>query len=198
MKESGNSRKMDFERPSALFRLEDRLKAVLGERFLYRPFYEKNGGFRGDERVLDFGCGGGVGTRCISSLLTHGGSVTGVDVSSFMLERARKRLREHANAAVLHGDIRALDLGTDAFDVISEVHVLHDIDSNERASYVEALALILRPEGRIWVLEPTRQSHGMPVEEIRALMSRAGLEEVLHEANGKEYRGVFRRKGETT
>jgi ubiquinone/menaquinone biosynthesis C-methylase UbiE len=194
MKGQGEREKTDFERPSLLFRAEDRLKALVGERFLYLPFYEKNGGFKGDEKVLDFGCGGGVGTRCISTLLTRDGHVTGVDISSFMLKRARKRLQGRANAEIHQGDIRSLDLGSGAFDVVSEVHVLHDIDSNERSSYVQALARLLKSEGRIWVLEPIRQSHGMPVDEIRNLMSGAGLEEALHEVTKKEYRGVFRRK----
>lgn len=194
MSEQSEKRRTDFEQPSVLFRAEDRLKAVIGERLLYSPFFEKNGGFRGDERVLDFGCGGGVGTRTISRLLTQGGKVTGVDVSSFMLKRARKRLRRLANADILRGDIRELDLSDGTFDVISEVHVLHDIDSPERASYVAALARLLKSGGRVWVLEPTRESHGMPVGEIRALMSEVGLEEVSHEESKKDYRGVFKKR----
>jgi ubiquinone/menaquinone biosynthesis C-methylase UbiE len=194
MNESDTMKKTDFEQPSLLFLAEDRLKAVLGGRLLYNPLYQKHGGFRGDERVLDFGCGGGVGTRCIARLLTRGGRVTGVDMSSTMLKRARRRLRGFANADVQVGDIRTLELEKGEFDVISVIHVLHDIDPEERASYVDRLAHLLKPDGRIWILEPTRQSHGMQVEEIRALMRNVGLQESLHAVGRKDYRGVFQMK----
>jgi ubiquinone/menaquinone biosynthesis C-methylase UbiE len=191
MNESGTRRKTDFEQPSLLFLAEDRLKAILGGPLLYNPFFEKQGGFRGDERVLDFGCGGGVGTRCIAKQLTCGGKVTGVDLSSTLLKRARRRSRKYPNAELLKGDIRTLELKKEGFDVISIVHVLHDIDADERASYVGRLANLLKSGGRIWILEPTRESHGMRVEEIRTLMLNVGLEETSHAVRKNDYRGVF-------
>jgi SAM-dependent methyltransferase len=191
MKEDERERKTDFEHPSLLYLAEDRLKALLGSPLLYNPFIEKNGGFRGNERVLDFGCGGGVGTRCIARLLTRGGKVTGVDLSSAMLKRATKRLREYANADVMQGDIRSLDLDREAFDVIFVLHVLHDIDADERGSYVDALAGLLKGNGRIWILEPMRRGHGMQAGEIRALMRSVGLEETMCALSKKDFRGVF-------
>jgi SAM-dependent methyltransferase len=191
MSDSSALKKTDFDQPSLLFLAEDRIKAILGGLFLYNPFFEKQGGFRGDERVLDFGCGGGVGTRCIAKLLTCGGKVTGVDLSSILLERARRRLRRYPNAELLQGDIRTLELKREDFDVISVVHVLHDIDSEERASYVNRLADLLKSGGRFWILEPTRESHGIRVEEIRALMRSVGFEETLHVMEKNDYRGVF-------
>ena len=43
---------LDFDNPSALFRLEDRLKDLLGGRLYYDPYFISRGGFRGDEEVL--------------------------------------------------------------------------------------------------------------------------------------------------
>jgi len=47
----------DFEHPTMLFRLEDRLKAGIGGVF-YNPIIDSYD-IRGDENILDFGCGAG-------------------------------------------------------------------------------------------------------------------------------------------
>lgn len=185
---------VDFEDPPKLFLIEDRLKAVLGEPLLYRRFYRKQGWFRGDERVLDFGCGGGVGTRCIAKQLTDGGEVVGVDVSSVMLERAGRRLRKYPNAKVLKGELDALDIDENSFDIVSMIYVIHDIARKDRPRIVGAFARLLKPGGRIWVFEPTKDSHGIPVEELRGLMSDAGLHEVASEIRKSSYRGTFEKR----
>ena len=45
--------------------------------------------------MLDFGCGGGVGSRCLAGLLNAGGSLTCVDVSNYWIEKARSRLKKY-------------------------------------------------------------------------------------------------------
>ena len=181
----------DFNNPSALFRFEDRLKGLIGGPLYYAPYFRSRGGFQGDEEVLDFGCGGGVGTRCIAAELTRGGSVTGVDISSYFSERARQRVDRYPNARILRGEITYLDLPRQSFDVISIVHVIHDIPRARRSVTVQALGALLKPNGRLWIWEPTRSSHGMPAEEIRRLLDEAGLREVSAQAEGNSYKGVF-------
>ena len=183
----------DFDNPSFLFRLEDRLKSLLGEPLMYRPFFTRQGGFRGSERVLDYGCGGGVSTRCIAAMLTQGGKVTGIDVSQYFVELAQRRLQSFPNAEVLRGDIRKLAIEEGAYDVVSVIHVIHDIVAEERLPTVQALARALKPGGRLWILEPTRMSHGMPVAEIRELANKAGLTEVESEIGKNSFRGIFQK-----
>ncbi len=182
---------LDFDNPSRLFRLEDRLKALLGGPLLYDPYFSSQGGFQGHERVLDFGCGGGVTTRCIASRLTDGGKVTGVDVSSYFTDKARKRTKDFPNAEIYHGDIRELKLAETSFDLIAIVHVIHDIAGEKRPPTVQALARLIKPGGRLWIYEPTRQSHGMPVAEIRRLMKEAGLREVSARTGKNWFKGIF-------
>jgi len=45
------------------------------------------------------------------------------------------------------------------------------------AEKVDILARKLRPHGRLFIRKPTREQHGTPALEIRALMSTAGLHE---------------------
>jgi ubiquinone/menaquinone biosynthesis C-methylase UbiE len=184
---------IDFNNPSALFRFEDRLKGLIGGPLYYAPYFRSRGGFRGGEDVLDFGCGGGVGTRSIAAELTRGGSVTGVDISSYLSERARKRVARYPSACILRGEITQLDLPRKSFDLISIVHVIHDIPRAKRAATVRLLGALLKPDGRLWIWEPTRESHGMPAEEIRGLMAEAGLREVSADEQGNAFKGVFER-----
>jgi ubiquinone/menaquinone biosynthesis C-methylase UbiE len=184
----------DFDNPSAPFRFEDTLKGLIGGPLYYAPYFRSRGGFRGDERVLDFGCGGGVSTRTIAAALDRGGSVTGVDVSSYFTERARRRLSCFPRARILRGEITELDLPRDSFDLISIIHVLHDIPRTKRSETVRALASLLKAGGRLWVWEPTRPSHGMPADEIRGLMQEADLREVSGELQGAAFKGIFEQR----
>jgi len=183
----------DFDHPSWHFRLEDRLKALLGEPLFYGPLFDRQGGFQGREKVLDFGCGGGVSTRCIARRLKSGGSVTGVDVSSHFVRMAERRIREFPNARVVRSDIRELALDPGTFDIVSVIHVLHDIAPADRLSTFQALVRLLGQDGRLWLLEFTRPGHGMPVEEIRELASKSSLVEGEAEEKRSTFRAVYRR-----
>jgi SAM-dependent methyltransferase len=182
---------VDFDRPSFLFRFEDVLKGPLGGLF-YRSFV----GFmklRGDERILDFGCGGGALTKVLLKYLDDNGSVTCLDTSGFWVERTRKRLSSYGNVTCLKGDIRSAKIPDGSFDAIAIVHVIHDIAPAERVSTVLSLAKKLADNGRLFIYEPTRPSHGMSIKEIRLLMNNAGLKQVKAVLKNSAYRGQFER-----
>lgn len=183
-------KQVDFEHPSFLFVLEDVLKGLLGGPLLYGP-YMKTFGLKGNERVLDFGCGGGAGSACLAGLLSSNGHVTCVDVSAYWIEKARKRLKKYSNVDCMAGDIGELDIADSSFDVVSVFHVIHDIAPSQRQAAVDALSRKLKAGGRLFVREPIKTSHGMPVDEIRALMSSAGLKEAEHRQTKSEYTGRF-------
>jgi len=179
-----NFKQYDFEHPSSLFILEDKLKGLLGGPLLYNPYF-KTFELKGNESVLDFGCGGGAGSRCLANLLGKGGHLTCIDVSRYWIARARKRLAKYSNVECQSGDIRELDIPDSSFDVISTIHVIHDITPAERQDIVKALSQKLKAGGLFFIREPVKKSHGMPVEEIRALLSDAGLNEIKSEYMGK-------------
>jgi len=185
----------DFEHPSALFVIEDMLKGLIGGPLLYYPYF-KTFGLKGDEKVLDFGCGGGAGLRCLLKFLNQNGRLTCVDTSNFWVDKARKRLSGYSNVECLAGDIRELDIPDSTFDVISVIHVIHDIPPVERRDTVKALSRKLKAGGAIFVREPTKKSHGMPVEEILALFSEARLQETERKETKSEYTGRFQKQGE--
>jgi len=184
----------DFEHPSLLFVLEDGLKSLIGLPLLYNP-YVKSYGLKGNERVLDFGCGGGTGSRCLAGYLNRGGRLTCVDISRYWVEKTKKRLARYANVECRVGDIRELDIAGASFDVISIIHVLHDIAPADRQATVQALSRVLKVGGRVFVREPTRKSHGMAVGEIRRLFAAAGLPETEYKEKKTEYIGRYEKLG---
>ena len=187
-----NFKQYDFEHPSSLFILEDKLKGLLGGPLLYNPYF-KTFELKGNESVLDFGCGGGAGSRCLANLLGKGGHLTCIDVSRYWIARARKRLAKYSNVECQSGDIRELDIPDSSFDVISTIHVIHDITPAERQDIVKALSQKLKAGGLFFIREPVKKSHGMPVEEIRALLSDAGLNEIEHKETKSEYMGKYQK-----
>jgi ubiquinone/menaquinone biosynthesis C-methylase UbiE len=117
-------------------------------------------------------------------------------MSNFWIDKARKRLNKYGNVECRTGDIRELDIPDSTFDVISVVHVIHDIPPAERKDTVKALSRKLKAGGAIFVREPTKASHGMPVKEILALFSEAGLKETERKEAKSEYTGRFQKLGE--
>jgi len=182
-------KQVDFDKPSFLFKLEDKLKGLFGG-FFYMPFI-KGFHLKGNERVLDFGCGGGVEARYLLKHLGKEGHLTCVDISSYWIERAKKRLKKYPNAECIKGDIRNMTLHENSFDVIVTVHVIHDIAPEERKDFIHALSKKIKPGGIFFIWEPIKVSHGMPVEEIRELLTRAGFKESSHQQTKSAYKGKF-------
>ncbi len=76
---------------------------------------------RGDERVLDLGCGDGALTRELADRLPCG-SVLGIDAAEEMLETARTKCSRNMSVMLL--DINAIDF-RDEFDVVFSNAALH-------------------------------------------------------------------------
>jgi ubiquinone/menaquinone biosynthesis C-methylase UbiE len=183
-------KKVDFEHPSFLFSLEDKLKGLVGGPLLYDSYY-RSFGLKGDEMVLDFGCGGGAGSKRLAGLLNNNGHLTCIDISTFWISRAVKRLKRFSNVDCNAGDIRELDIDDSSFDIITIFHVIHDIDPDERQDIVKVLSRKLKTGGILYIREPVKVSHGMPAEEIRALLSAVGLQEIQYEQTKAEYTGKY-------
>ena len=182
-------KQVDFNNPSFSFRLDDKLKYLFG-RWYFKSFINSFA-LKGNEHVLDFGSGGGIEARFVLKHLGEKGHITCVDRSSYWLKKARKRLKKFPNVTFVLGDICKLDIPDNAFEVVLARYVIHDIEPEERQRIMNALANKLKPGGALYIWEPTKISHGMPVEEIRKLPLSSGLQELSHEKTKSSYKGKF-------
>ncbi len=104
--------------------------------------------FRGDERLLDVGCGDGFITRSIAARLPAG-TVVGIDGSPRMIQAALAK-PDPAGAPLrfLVADVLALPF-TDEFDIVVSFNVLHWL-VDQRAA-LASIAGAVHPDGRVIV-----------------------------------------------
>jgi SAM-dependent methyltransferase len=98
---------------------------------------------RGDETVLDAGCGNGLYLTELRER-GHAGPVLGIDLSAAMARIAA----DHAWAAI--GDIQALPLADACVDAALSLHMLYHVPEPEGA--VAELRRVLRPGGALTVV----------------------------------------------
>jgi demethylmenaquinone methyltransferase / 2-methoxy-6-polyprenyl-1,4-benzoquinol methylase len=100
------------------------------------------------DRVLDACCG--TGDLAVAAE-REGGIVTGLDFSSAMLERAR---RKSDTVDWVEGDLLALPFEDGAFDAVTVGFGVRNVASLEAG--LRELRRVLRPGGRLAILEITR------------------------------------------
>lgn len=120
------------------------------------PLLRRLGGATEGERVLEVGCGRGVGTQII--LEQFGAErVTAFDLDPDMVDLARQRLapwRERVTLTV--GDAEQVDEPDQSFDAVFDFGIIHHIP-NWRAAISE-VHRVLRPGGRFYFEEVTRHA----------------------------------------
>src|SRR3954451_13007701 len=99
---------------------------------------------RGDETVLDAGCGSGRLTELLVERVPDG-RVIGIDASASMIDAARERLGPGADVRV--ADLVGLDLGGETVDVVFSTATFHWIADHD--ALFASLRGVLRPGGRL-------------------------------------------------
>ena len=116
----------------------------------------KPGGWRGDETVLDVGCGLGVMVIGAAKRLTTG-MAAGIDIwqtkdlSGNNPEAARENARREGvdeRVTILTADMRQIPFPDGHFDVIVSNGAIHNLyKADERAAAVREIARVLKPGG---------------------------------------------------
>ena len=188
---------MTYENPNIL----DTITEDLLSRFLYPRLFKKHSvllSLGDEERILEVGCGGGAMTLQLAKAAGSKAALTCVDLLPLWAERARRRMRAYKGVTVVEGDIQHVGLPGGPFTLVFIHYMLHDVPRRNRAAIAGRLAGVLGEGGRIFICEPTKDSHGMPAGEIDELFADAGLEKVGGAADsfpimGKMYRALYKK-----
>jgi arsenite methyltransferase len=109
------------------------------------------------ERVLDLGCGAGTDSLVSSLMVGSEGSVTGIDMTPEMLEKARAGAAELGarNVTFVEGEAERLPFEGESFDVVISNGVI-DLIPDKDAVFGE-IHRVLGPGGRIQIADVTIQ-----------------------------------------
>ncbi|HXF98048.1 MAG TPA: methyltransferase domain-containing protein [Gaiellaceae bacterium] len=109
------------------------------------------------ERVLDLGSGAGTDSLVAALMVGPEGSVTGIDMTPEMIEKARAGAAELGldNVAFVEGEAEQLPFPDESFDVVISNGVI-DLVPDKDAVFAE-LYRVLVPGGRIQVADVTIQ-----------------------------------------
>jgi predicted methyltransferase len=157
-----------------------------------------------DSVVADIGAGGGYFTERLANAVGEAGHVYATDVQDPMIEALQERVveRELANVTVVRADFDDPGLPTACCDLVFFSSVYKEIDA--RVAYMEKVAALLRPEGRVAILEfrPGVRGAGPPQqmrlsqEQLVEELDAAGFALVgSHDFLPREHFLIFARRG---
>jgi len=116
--------------------------------------------WRGDERILDVGCGHGLCLIHAAKRLTTGRAF-GIDIweASDQLDNQPLKVKHNASAEqveelieIASGDAREMPFPNANFDVIYSSFMLHNLaNATERAKVIEEMIRVLREDGEIYI-----------------------------------------------
>jgi arsenite methyltransferase len=143
-------------------------------------------GLRGDERVLDVGCGRGAVLLMAAELLPRGRAVgldlwrthdqSGNDPEATRRNAAREGVADRV--ALVTGDMRAVPFADGAFDAVLSSLAVHNLpDAADRTRVIDEMVRVLRPGGRLLVADLTvaecrRGERGRPTPPTDAYAAR--------------------------
>jgi arsenite methyltransferase len=116
------------------------------------------------ETVLDLGSGGGIDVILSAKRVGETGLAYGLDMTDEMLALARKNAQEAGirNAIFLKGVIEEIPLPADSIDVVSSNCVINL--STDKAAVLTEIARVLRPGGRIGIIDVVAEDRLSPQE----------------------------------
>ena len=114
-------------------------------------------GFKGNECVLDIGCGDGKITRQLSLLLPQG-KVIGLDPSKSMINEANKHISNFNNMEFSIGNAENFKI-EESFDYIFSFHTLHWV--KEKMRVFKTIYNHLRPNGKMFFITSGRENQNI-------------------------------------
>ncbi|MFA5047588.1 MAG: class I SAM-dependent methyltransferase [Patescibacteria group bacterium] len=149
-RETADSYDQDIVRPAAVYH----------DIFL-KPWLKT---LKGDEKLLDYGCGTGCLTE---SILPHVGWYTGIDHSPEMLGIARQKVNS-AKANLIIGDCLQLPFIDESFSAVVCQGIFHHLSDASRG--LKEVIRVAKPQAKIFISEPIKAGYWL--RKIKGFFSR--------------------------
>ncbi len=112
---------------------------------------------KGNETILDVGCGNGDTLSSLRKNYNHTGPMFGIDIAPGILRQAAKTNRqEKLGIRFSVGDGRELKFPGDHFDKVIIKHVLHNVDHHEKV--LKECHRVLKPGGQLALVVTGKKS----------------------------------------
>ncbi len=131
-----------------------------------------------NSRILEIGCG--TGTQ-LAFYRSRGGRITGIDLSSAMLQAARARLDR--GTLVCRGNAARLPYPEEAFDLVMASLVLHEMDPAVRSAVVEDMLRVTVPHGRLGIID----YHPQPRPSLKGAVANTIIRGIERAAGRRHY-----------
>jgi ubiquinone/menaquinone biosynthesis C-methylase UbiE len=127
---------------------------TLGQERRYRKIVLQLLGLKGNERVLDVGCGTGVLTRELAAALEGAAAcAVGLDAAPKMIAVARRRAKGLPCLRFDFGVAEALYYPDETFDHAVSTFFFHHIDAELKRRALAELLRVLKPGGRLVIVD---------------------------------------------
>jgi demethylmenaquinone methyltransferase/2-methoxy-6-polyprenyl-1,4-benzoquinol methylase/phosphoethanolamine N-methyltransferase len=141
---------------------------VGGERRIRQSIIDHLELFTGD-RVLDVGCGTGTLAVMMARIFGATGTVVGIDLSPRMLDVARRKATL-PQLTFLQQNAEDLPFQSAHFDKATVTYVLHEMPHEARLNTLQEIYRVLRPDGRLLVVDIHRPRGRLRYVLFRLLM----------------------------
>jgi ubiquinone/menaquinone biosynthesis C-methylase UbiE len=153
------------------------------------------------ETVLDVGCGTGTLAMIAKERVGPEGRVSGIDPSASLLATARRKAaRRGLSLDFQPGVIELLAFPDRSFDVVLSSMMMHQLPDDLKVQGLTEIARVLKPGGRLLVLDFRRSVHGGPwnsdIQDLPALMQETGFSQI--ETGEAGFRGLGFALGRTS
>ena len=149
------------------------------------------------QAALDLGCGPGIDTIALASLVGPTGQVAGVDHDAAMIAEAAKRVAQAGCSAWCHhhqADATALPLETDTFDSSRSERLFQHV--RNPAAVLSEMARVTKPGGWVVVLDTDWSTLSFDTSEVdlERRLKRYRLEHLVNSGYvGRQLYGLFKR-----
>lgn len=127
---------------------------TLGNEGRFRQRLAELARLEGGQSVLDVGCGTGALAIAAKGFVGAGGDVTGMDPSTEMVARAkRKAARAGVEARFDVGTIETLPFSGATFDTVLSSLMLHHLSDDGLQKGIEEITRVLKPGGRFLAVD---------------------------------------------